>query len=215
MGQVLRARMEMMSAHDRERSKIHLISSMFAMHYAFETERSRWSFFHNIHEFIRPNGLFFGITFDGQRLFQALSKAPTGQIDFIARDGTQFASIRRGFGSQRKLPPFGAMIEFQYKGITPDGEWYPEYLVDFESMTQDLDDVYDLRLISTEEAQTLGLPDATGLLSAFENDGFQDLTDQEKAFSSLYRFFVFRRNGSGNLKRLTQLEHTILLPMKK
>lgn len=213
--EVIRARGELIRNYSFFKHGTSMVSSMFAMHYAFDTEISRWSLLQNVYEWLAVDGLFVAITFDGKRVFQLLQEAPEGEVQFQARDGTVFAKIRKAWNEGTSVRPWGTAIGLQYYSFTREGEWRTEYLVDYEALAHDLSDVYDLEPLPDSEAQELGLPAGTGLLSSFAELGYDDLTAGEKAFSSLYRFFIFRKRGMGNSKRLEEIHRTLLRTTKR
>lgn len=187
---------------------MHMVTSMFAMHYAFDSERSRWSFLHNIYETLQIEGVFVGVAFDGARLMEALEKSPKNELAFV-KDEKTFARIVKAY-DQPALRPFGQAIDFQFDTITADEhDARREYLIDFNLLEKDLDRVYDIRPVSDEQAQEMGLPAATGPLSDFSDLGFEDLCDAEAAFSQFYRYVVYQKQGPGNMAEVAKIEKLI------
>ena len=78
-----------------------------------------------------------------------------------------------------------------------------EYLVNFKYFTQIMKDDYDMEIISNEEAEKIGFPSGTGSFNDFynkmlEKDNPLILSDDEKALVFLYRYFVFKKVGTGD-----------------
>ena len=111
----------------------------------------------------------------------------------------------------------GYKINVYYETIN---KMLAEYLVNFAYMTQ-IAEMYGFVLISKDEAQTMGLPNGTGmfgeLYAAMEAEVKQDnrsranfgqalfMTAEERAISFLNRFFVFRKMRNVNTEKITKL----------
>lgn len=203
---------ELENFFQRNDHKIQLVTSMFAMHYAFDTEKSRATLMYNIYRATTLGGCFIGVAFDGARVLEALKKNK-GELVFTKQNQV-FARIRSAFSEKdsASLRPYGQAIDFQFDTITAgDDDVRREYLIDFQALDKDLKEIYNIQRMTNEEAAgLLGLDtDApTGHLSDFV-PRFHDLSEGEKAFSSMYRYFIYQKILPGNLVKMMELEKRI------
>ena len=212
-----------------------ICSVQFAVHYFFENILKLHTFLQNVSECTKLGGYFIGTCFDGVRIFQALSRLENGgEISVMeGADATgsdveprKIWSVRKKYHQAEFEPDsssIGYEIEVFQESINKNTR---EYLVNFEYLTQLLEN-YGFDLISPEEAATtLAFPmrDGTdtfdGMFHEMEVECKQKQSQQsqshsrseygsalfmrpeEKQISFYNRYFIFRKNRNINAKQL-------------
>jgi hypothetical protein len=198
----------------------HVSSAMFCVHYFCENMKTFLGFMQNLAECTRLNGYFIGTCYDGKTVFKSLESVPTGESSVIMKQGKKIHEIEKAYDftsfPDNELS-LGYKINVYYETIN---KMLAEYLVNFAYMTQ-IAEMYGFVLISKDEAQTMGLPNGTGmfgeLYAAMEAEVKQDnrsqanfgralsMTAEERAISFLNRFFVFRKMRNVNTEKITKL----------
>jgi hypothetical protein len=198
----------------------HVSSAMFCVHYFCENMKTFLGFMQNLAECTRLNGYFIGTCYDGKTVFKSLEGVPTGESSVIMKQGKKIHEIEKAYDftsfPDNELS-LGYKINVYYETIN---KMLAEYLVNFAYMTQ-IAEMYGFVLISKDEAQTMGLPNGTGmfgeLYAAMEAEVKQDIrsqanfgralsmTAEERAISFLNRFFVFRKMRNVNTEKITKL----------
>ena len=198
----------------------HVSSAMFCVHYFCENMKTFLGFMQNLAECTRLNGYFIGTCYDGKTVFKSLEGVPTGESSVIMKQGKKIHEIEKAYDftsfPDNELS-LGYKINVYYETIN---KMLAEYLVNFAYMTQ-IAEMYGFVLVSKEEAQTMGLPNGTGmfgeLYAAMEAEVKQDnrsqanfgralsMTTEERAISFLNRFFVFRKMRNVNTEKITKL----------
>jgi hypothetical protein len=198
----------------------HVSSAMFCVHYFCENMKTFLGFMQNLAECTRLNGYFIGTCYDGKTVFKSLEGVPTGESSVIMKQGKKIHEIEKAYDftsfPDNELS-LGYKINVYYETIN---KMLAEYLVNFAYMTQ-IAEMYGFVLVSKEEAQTMGLPNGTGmfgeLYAAMEAEVKQDnrsqanfgralsMTAEERAISFLNRFFVFRKMRNVNTEKITKL----------
>jgi predicted NAD-dependent protein-ADP-ribosyltransferase YbiA (DUF1768 family) len=184
-----------------------LITSMFSIHYYFETKQKWEGFLNNIRDNLKVGGFFVCCCFDGNFITPLLEDIQKGEsiegVDETTQSVVWKITKQNDLGSE--LPStaeegFGHAIDVEFLSI---GSVHREYLVSFSLLVDQLASI-GCSLASSSECRALGIPDAT---QAFHEtydqaSGYRTFSTQYpmseavKAFSSFNRWFVFRRGGT-------------------
>jgi hypothetical protein len=219
-----------------------ICSVQFAIHYFFENILKLHTFLQNVSECTKLGGYFIGTCFDGVRIFQALSRLENGgEISVMEGAGSAAAAAATGSDveprkiwsvtkkyHQAEFEPdsssIGYEIEVFQESINKNTR---EYLVNFEYLTQLLEN-YGFDLVSPEEAATTltfpmrdGTDTFDGMFHEMEVECKQKQSSQqqsqqcrneygsalfmrpeEKQISFYNRYFIFRKNRNINAKHL-------------
>jgi hypothetical protein len=212
-----------------------ICSVQFAVHYFFENIIKLHTFLQNVSECTKLGGYFIGTCFDGVRIFQALSRLENGdEISVMEAKTTsdnrddsdeprKIWSVRKKYHQTEFEPDsssIGYEIEVFQESINKNAR---EYLVNFEYLTQLLEN-YGFDLVSPEEAATtltFPMPDGTetfdGMFRQMEIECKSKSQSQhsrneygaalfmrpeEKQISFYNRYFIFRKNRNINAKHL-------------
>jgi hypothetical protein len=190
-----------------------LVSCQFAAHYCFNTELRMRTFMMNIYENLEPGGYFIGTLLDGASVFSVLESAGQPSVEFSIQ-GKPFARLTKRYAEDNLLA-WGQAIEVWVTSISDTA--YTEYLVNFEAFATTMAEDYDVAVLSKEEAVQLGLPDGSGLFGdmydAQDSKHTVVLSDAEKAYSFLNRYFVMKRVGTGNAKVINKWLKAIRRPV--
>lgn len=171
-----------------------IVSAQFSLHFAFESPKKMQAMLLNVFQNLQVGGYFIGCTLDGQTVFNRLKGK--SQLTFSKGD-QMYASITKAYKS--KLKPTGMGIDVMVSSIGPNSN--REYLVDFAMLQGVMESNLDLVIVDDDEAQQLGLPSGTGMFETL--DGFlggsrTQMTDAERQYSYLNRYFIFKKRGVGN-----------------
>ena len=192
-------------------------SCQFAMHYFFETPDSLKGFLRNVAECTKVNGYFIGTCYDGQVVFNKLAKTKKGESIQLSSDGKRIWEIIKNYDSkvfEANSSSIGYEISVYQESIN---QYISEYLVNFDYFDR-LMDAYGFKVISNEEAKSMGLPSGSGLFSELfvnmleeikRNHSKKDdygqapnMTSYEKEISFLNRFFIYKKMREVNLDKL-------------
>lgn len=168
-----------------------LASCMFAIHYMFESDQ----FFANVKRVVKPNGFFIGACLDATKVREALSTSPQMRISGSASSSPTSqqqhgrgvsswsiaASARDGDGAVTDIDVFMPSI----------GKVIPEKLVDYDVLKAKFKASGFVEHALAESRGILPKGPATGTFGDIA--GFGDLPPSEQAYSSLNRWFIFRR----------------------
>lgn len=181
-----------------------IVSCQFAIHYAFKNDITMQTLMLNIYENLAVGGYFVGTTLDGQSMFDALRENES--LDFGESDGV-FATVKKLY-SDDSLTLCGQAIDVTFKTISPDPR--REYLVDFAGFANMMCEIFDICIISDEEAGVMHLPSGTGTFDALYAWGddarsLKPLSPHEQKWSFMNRFFVMKKVGTGNGSRIQQI----------
>ncbi len=216
-----------------------ICSVQFAIHYFFENNITLHTFLQNVSECTKLGGYFIGTCFDGARIFQALARLETGDEMSVLSSGSgsggdpqKMWSVRKKY-HQKEFEPDSSSIGYEIEVYQDSiNKATREYLVNFDYLTQLLEN-YGLDLVSSEEAATtlmFPMPDGTatfdGVFHQMElecknkRDGSDGggggwsrrcqqeygsalyMTPEEKQISFYNRYFIFRKNRNINAKQL-------------
>ena len=183
-------------------------SCQFAIHYFFENPDTLQGFLRNIAECTKINGYFIGTAYDGKTVFNLLRKTPTGDSIKIVEDGKKIWEITKGYISDKfddDSSSIGYRIDVFQESINQN---IKEYLVNFDYLNR-VFEAYGFKIIDRDEAQSIGLPEGTGLFGELFNNMLEEIqrnkfkekeydtaaqmTAYEKKISFLNRYFVYKK----------------------
>ena len=177
---------------------------MFALHYFFASPATLQGFLNNLKDCVAVNGYFAGCCFDGEHVFQMLRSVERGQSK-VGRDGTsEIWSIRKEYDLSEfnaDESSVGIPVDVRFVSI---GEEYTEYLVNFDYLTLRLREIGFELLTPAELAVFPGLKHSTNMFRnsydmAAAAGHVYNMTNAEKEFSFLNRWFIFKRRSNTNL----------------
>ena len=208
-----------------------ICSVQFAVHYFFENIMKLHTFLQNVSECTKLGGYFIGTCFDGVRIFQALSRLENGDeisvMETPASGGSSGSSEPRKIWSVRKkyhqaeFEPDSSSVGYEIEVFQESiNKNTTEYLVNFEYLTQLLEN-YGFDLVSPEEAATTltfpmrdGTETFDGMFHEMEVECKQKqysrneygsalfMRPEEKQISFYNRYFIFRKNRNINARHL-------------
>lgn len=193
-------------------------SVQFAIHYFFENKKILHAFLTNIAQCTAMNGYFIGTCYDGNLIFNALSKKNMGESMKIHSDKNPeivMSEIIKRYsqtGFVDDETSLGYTIEVFQESIN---NYIREYLVNFAYLKKVMAD-YGFDLISNEEAVEMNIPGRSGGSGTFEelyhammqekiinkeNSKNFEMSKEEKKISFLFRYFIFRKNRDVKINR--------------
>jgi hypothetical protein len=183
-----------------------LITSMFTLHYFFESAEMLNGLIGNINDTLKVGGYFVGCCFDGRRVFDMLRPMARGQSK-VGKSGEKLLwTITKEYEANDLTTDdesIGLGIDVEFISI---GSKQREYLVPFDLLVAKLKAI-GLDLLTGTEAKAIGLPGAevkSGSTNLFDssyavatkgNNKFT-MDSSVKEYSFLNRWFVFRRRGT-------------------
>lgn len=201
-------------SHGIAQEGFHISSCQFALHYFFESKKTLHSFLRNLAECTRLNGYFIGTCFDGQKVFQMLSRRDNGSLIKenesirIDKQGKKVFEIMKKYSSSLQEFPadessIGLPIYVYQESID---KMFIEYLVHFEYFKRLMGD-YGFVLLENAELRAIGFTESTGLFNRLFGMMTKDLesspdlfvrnapnmTSDEKYISFLNRYFIFKK----------------------
>jgi hypothetical protein len=176
-----------------------LVTSQFALHYAFRTRRTMTTFMLNVYQALKLGGLFIGTILDGRAVFAALSETPSG-VEYSNAKGA-IARFTPKFAATAKLLPYGQAIDVVIPSISKSASGKEEYLVDFQSFTDTMARDFDVVLLDDAAARAAGLPAATGMFDAatvLRRQSTPVLPKADMEYSRMHRWFIMTKTGPGS-----------------
>jgi len=181
-----------------------LVSSMFSIHYYFESKEKWEGFLNNLRDSLKVGGFFVCCCFDGNLMAYLLGQTEKGE-SITGTDETTGATLWKVTKENTladTLPEtvdegFGHAIDVEFLSI---GSIHREYLVSFGLLVDQMRSI-GCELLSAGEAQTLGVPSGSQLFSeTYEGNPFlanlYPMTESVKTFSFFNRWYIFRRHGT-------------------
>lgn len=205
----------------------HISSCQFALHYFFgggsnqgENERIMHSFLRNVSECTKVNGYFIGTCYDGETVFEILKSKNKGEAMTLYSDDEKIFEITKEYshtGFPEDEYSLGYAVNVYQESINKE---FREYLVHFKYLQRMLEN-YGFSLITSEEAQDIGLPNGSGLFDELYNTmvseieqnmknkneyrNAEKMTIEEKRISFMNRYFVFRKTHNVNAEKVYKL----------
>ena len=162
-----------------------VVACMFAIHYFFKNMDTLHGLLQNLSETVKVGGHFIGCCFDGDTVFRNLASIETNYCMEGKKDGTQIWSIRKDYTASEFLPnesSVGLPISVNFISI---GSTYTEYLVSFPFLVEKLKAI-GLELVESKLFET-------SHYDAQDSKQFYNMSDSEKAYSYMNRWFIFKR----------------------
>ena len=192
-------------------------SCQFALHYFFQSPDTLQGFMKNLAECTKLNGYFIGTAYDGKIIFEMLKKIKTGESIQINEDGKKIWEIVKGYGSDN-FEDDSSSIHYRIDVFQESiNQVISEYLINFDYLDRVMDS-YGFKVISREEAKSLGLPEGSGLFSelfvnmteeiarnkfkAKDYEKAPEMTSYEKKISFLNRYFVYKKYTEVNVNKV-------------
>jgi hypothetical protein len=194
-------------------------SCQFAIHYMFENKKIFYNFIRNVAECTKINGYFIATCYDGKTIFNILRKKRQGESKEIYVDDKKVWSVTKDYVDdifEDNESCLGYKISVYQDSIN---QTIPEYLVNFDFLTSTMDK-YGFSLITREEANSIGLPEGSGMFQELYNEmkieikknpkkekDYKDapfMKSYEKDISFLNRFFVYKKVSTRNAEKLTK-----------
>jgi hypothetical protein len=192
-------------------------SCQFAIHYFFENPDTLQGFLRNVAECTKLNGYFIGTAYDGKLVFNLLKKVKTSESIKIIDDGKKIWEITKGYGADNfddDSSSIGYRIDVYQESINQNIQ---EFLVNFDYLNRVFES-YGFKIIDRDEAQSLGLPEGTGLFSELFNNMLEEIKKNkfkekdyenavnmsafERKISFLNRYFVYKKIREVNTEKV-------------
>jgi mRNA (guanine-N7-)-methyltransferase len=175
-------------------------SCQFAIHYMFENNTVLHGFLRNVSECTKVGGYFIGTCYDGQTVFKKLANRENYSIHV---EGKMIFDIQKKYkqtGFSDDETSAGYPISVYQESIN---KYATEFLVNFDYLVRLMED-YGFKVISLEEAKTMGFPSGSGLFEDLfrqmnketnraQYGEAQNMSREEKEISFLNRYFIFRK----------------------
>lgn len=177
---------------------------MFALHYFFSNEVTLNGLLHNIHESLKVGGYFIGCCFDGDSVVRMLRERRilTGEtLNGVDGESVIWSITKQYEGDE--LPAtaegLGKKIDVEFISI---GQKLSEYLVSWTYLQTKMAEI-GLELLNDEELHDLRLSESSNTFRvshrmAYEAGERYAMSDSQKQFSFLNRWFIFRRREMKN-----------------
>jgi hypothetical protein len=198
-----------------------IVSNQFSIHYFFKNNLSINEFVRNCSENCKMGGYSIGTCYDGQRIFSRLKTKAKGESVFHLNGDKKIWSITKMYDEEEFKPDessLGYKIDVYQESINKS---FVEYLVNFDYFTTLMIN-YGFVLLSSEEANKLGLPSSIGSFSELHDlmnkeiksgrlkkiaiGTALDMTEAEKDISFLNNYFVFKKIRDVNVPNVFNVE---------
>jgi SAM-dependent methyltransferase len=182
-----------------------LITSMFSIHYYFETKDKWQGFLQNIRDNLKVGGFFVCCCFDGNFMTALLEDVEKGDSIQGVDETTNSIiwKITKQFDLGAELPEteeegFGHAIDVEFLSI---GSVHREYLVSYGLLLTQMNSI-GCTLATPAECASLGIPGPSQAVWETYDDpsksyaSYYPMTEPVKQFSSFNRWYVFRRTAT-------------------
>jgi hypothetical protein len=177
---------------------------MFALHYFFSDEVTLNGMLHNIHESLKVGGYFIGCCFDGDSVVRLLRERHilTGEtLNGVDGESVIWSITKQYEGNElpATVEGLGKKIDVEFISI---GQKLSEYLVSWSYLQTKMAEI-GLELLNDEELREFGLSHSSNTFRAShrmaeEGGERYAMSDSQKQFSFLNRWFIFRRRELKN-----------------
>lgn len=171
----------------------HITTSMFSLHYFFENKNTLHNYIRNVCEGTKLNGYFIGCAYDGKKIFDELKNIkmnesvseivrmnPIEETNItISNDEHKIWEITKKYDSNvfnDNITSLGYAIDVYQESIN---KVIREYLINFDYFTE-LMNSYGFQLVDLDEANRMGLPNATGLFSELYSKMKQEIQENDR-----------------------------------
>jgi predicted NAD-dependent protein-ADP-ribosyltransferase YbiA (DUF1768 family) len=185
-----------------------LITSMFSIHYYFESKQKWEGFLANLRDNLKVGGFFVCCCFDGNFVTSLLEDIPKGEsvegVDPDTNATIWKITKENDLGGELPITPeegFGHAIDVEFLSI---GGTHREYLVSVELLLSQMSSI-GCQLASDSECAALGISSSTQLFSqtyeelaakgGYSFNTLYEMSETVKVFSGFNRWYVFRRVG--------------------
>jgi hypothetical protein len=195
-------------------------SCQFSLHYFFENKKTLNGFLRNLAECTAFGGHFIGTCYDGDTVFQLLSKKSRGEGIVITQDGAKMFELTKQYdatGYPDDDLSLGYAIDVFQESIN---KTFREYLVNFSYFRRMMEN-YGFAILTPEEAKAMHMPSGTGLFRELF-DGMMGevsrdrrlkteygtaaaMTKEEKQVSFMNRYFIFRKTHNVVTEKVERL----------
>ena len=176
----------------KTKKKVDLVSIQFGIMYFLKNEETFDNFFKNIDKNLKEGGYFIGTTLDGKKVSKFLKEQKIKNKESYSwfkenNDNlqTKIYEIERNYVNDI-LENYGQKINVYVETIGK----HPEFLVNFDNMEKYMRNK-GYKLIESEMFDSLLTKWNENLISKHRN--IINLSNEEKEFGTMYRYFVFKR----------------------
>lgn len=194
-----------------------VINCQFAVHYFLKDDNSWNNFKQNISNHLRTGGYFVCTCFDAKQVIDAIADEKSYKDYYTDRDGNKklFFDVVKKYGKLDTTKPIGTghAIDLYASWIFEEGNYVTEYLVEYEFMKKELDEI-GLELVESDLFQN-----QYTLFKSFFTDSYKfeskkdtlkffsnvakyfeegDINDVSRKYTFLHRYYVFRKKDSTN-----------------
>ena len=192
-------------------------SCQFALHYFFKDPETLQGFLKNLTECTKLGGYFIGTAYDGKLIYKLLSKKAQGENLQIYEDDKKIWEIIKEYKFDKfedNASSLGYRIDVFQESIN---QLITEYLVNFDYFNRVMEN-YGFKIIDREEAQSIGLPEGSGLFSElfmnmmeeikankYKANDYGDAANMsinEQKISFLNRYFVYKKFRTVNADKV-------------
>ena len=196
----------------------HISSCQFAIHYFFENQVTFQNFLRNVAECTKIGGYFIGTSYDGKTIFNLLKNKEPGQSIEIYEGTKKIWEVQKDYSATEfndDISSIGYQISVYQESIN---KTFPEFLVNYDYLERMMEN-YGFKLVTRDEAKSLGLPEGTGMFSdlyqqmleEIKRDRFKkneygtavDMKAYEKKISFLNRYFVYKKIRNVNAEKIS------------
>jgi hypothetical protein len=203
------------SKDQSKRTQFDRISCQFAIHYMLKNEDTWRNFKNNINGYLRNEGYFIAITFDGRKVMDLLGsndKYTQYYTDDNGKSKMLFEIIKKYNqpSSPTDIIGVGNAIDVYIAWFSLEGRYLTEYLVDSKYIVEDLKKDCNLELVSTDSCENQliiheqflnvyakyeSIPATQKFLSNVSQFYNQtNINVNLKPWINLFRYYVFRKN---------------------
>jgi hypothetical protein len=205
-----------------------LANIQFAIHYFFESPQKLDGLLKNIDENLKNGGCFIGTCFDGQRVIDFLKDVPEGKEKNYTVENYKAIAIRKEFSLLEDEfewtpdePNESAMLGKQISVFQETfGEYYPEYLVNFEYLKWKCAqyNLYPLEDVSFDNVKndeynkflTLSMSNFSEFYNDYLFKNGEEMDEELQEFSFLNRIFIFKKILPEELTKEEEIEEDAL-----
>ena len=192
-------------------------SCQFALHYFFENQTTFQNFMRNVSECTKLGGYFIGTCYDGKLIFNLLKKKEIDESIELYEGSRKIWEIRKEYNDTTMdddVTSLGYKINVFQESIN---KMFSEYLVNFDYLERIMEN-YGFKLLTRDEAKSIGLPEGSGLFSELYNlmqdevkrspfkkeeyGSALDMNPNEKKISFLNRYFAFKKISHVNAEKV-------------
>ena len=209
-----------MRQYGKGSSGFDVVSNQFSIHYFFENLPVLAGFLRNVSECCKIGGYFIGTSYDGRKVFRLLEQKSPGESVHIIKDEKKMWEIKKQY-DHKQFPNTKASVGYKIDVYQESiNKVFSEYLVNYEYLTTLMEN-FGFVLLSSGEAQTMGLPNSLGNFNELFNmmkEQIQrrqlkksdvgtalSMSADEKRISFLNKYFVFKKVRDVNAEQVARI----------